>query len=76
MFRNSSDAAMNVIALSDKITWGVDLRLVKREKDCKIESTVKSDTTSRCTAQEDAHVKRHMYAFATVFLNPLHKVLP
>jgi hypothetical protein len=34
--------------------------LVKHEKACNNESTVKYDTTSRCTALEDTHVNKHV----------------
>jgi hypothetical protein len=48
----------NVDVLFDIINLGVDFLLVKHEKACNNESTVKYDTTSRCTALEDTHVNK------------------
>ena len=53
-------AAIYVVALSEIITLGKDLRLVNLRKAIRNECVDKSDTTSRWTALVAAHVKRQM----------------
>ena len=62
---NSSAAALKVVALSDIISWGVDLCPVNRRNARRNVSVDRSATTSRCTALVVAQVNRHIYTLTS-----------
>ena len=49
--------------MSEIMMTGSDLRLAKRRKACRNDSSVRSGTTSKCTALVDAHVNKQTYTF-------------
>ena len=59
----SSDADAKVVALSDIIVTGTDRRIENRLNARMKLSSVRLGTFFRCTARNDAHVNKQMYAF-------------
>ena len=57
---NASAADVYVVALSDIITCGNDLRATKRQNASRNVGTERSVTTSRCTAIDVAQVNRQI----------------